>query len=93
MLEGTGVETAPALKGYVKFKAKSGADLLLQIDKDPLLTRWQYGLGRSAVFASDAKSRWAADWVGWAGFDKFWMNVLRDLLPHTQSTEHRSITA
>lgn len=87
VLEGTGIEKAPLLKGYVKFKAKPSADLLLQLDKDPLLTRWQYGLGRSAVFASDAKSRWAADWVSWAGFDKFWMNVLRDLLPHAQTTE------
>lgn len=87
VFEGTGIEKAPLLKGYVKFKAKPSADLLLQLDKDPLLTRWQYGLGRSAVFASDAKSRWAADWVSWAGFDKFWMNVLRDLLPHAQTTE------
>ena len=87
ILEGTGIESAPILKGYVKFKAKPGADLLLQLDKDPLLTRWQYGLGRSAVFASDAKSRWAADWITWAGFDKFWMNVLRDLLPHAQTSE------
>jgi Ca-activated chloride channel homolog len=87
ILEGTGVEKAPALKGYVKFKAKPSADLLLQIDKDPLLTRWQFGLGRSAVWASDAKSRWAADWITWNGYDKFWMNVLRDLLPHTQTTE------
>ena len=87
ILEGTGIESAPVLKGYVKFKAKPGADLLLQIDKDPLLSRWQYGLGRSSVFASDAKSRWAADWITWGGFDKFWMNVLRDLLPHTQTSE------
>jgi Mg-chelatase subunit ChlD len=87
VLEGVGMESAPALKGYVKFKAKPDADVLLNVEKDPLYSRWQYGLGRSAVFASDAKSRWAADWVGWAGFDKFWMNVMRDLLPHAQSGE------
>jgi Ca-activated chloride channel homolog len=39
------------------------------------------------VFASDAKSRWAADWVTWKGFDKFWTNVFRDLLPHAQAGE------
>jgi hypothetical protein len=54
---------------------------------DPLLVRWQYGLGRAAVFTSDAKARWAESWVTWAGFDKFWANVLRDLLPHAQSGE------
>ena len=64
ILDGVGVEVAPALKGYVKFEAKPSAETILSIDdKDPLLSRWQYGLGRSIVFASDAKSRWAADWV------------------------------
>ena len=87
VLENVSIETAPALKGYVKFKTKPEADEVLEIDKDPLYVRWQYGLGRSAVFTSDAKSRWASDWIAWAGFDKFWMNVLRDLLPHAQTGE------
>src|SRR6185369_13087843 len=60
-----------------------------KIDRDPLLTRWQYGLGRSAVFASDAKARWAAAWVDWTGFDTLWANVARDLLPRTQPGESR----
>lgn len=88
ILEEVGMDSAPALKGYVRFIAKPTAETLLSIDhKDPLLTRWQYGLGRSIVFASDAKSRWAADWVSWEGFDKFWTNLVRDLLPHTQASE------
>ncbi|HEY3740858.1 MAG TPA: VWA domain-containing protein [Bryobacteraceae bacterium] len=87
VLENVAIETAPALKGYVKFKSKPDADEVLGIDKDPLYVRWQYGLGRAGVFTSDAKSRWASDWIKWAGFDKFWMNVLRDLLPHAQSGE------
>lgn len=88
ILEGVGMESAPALKGYVRFVAKPTADTILQIDgKDPLLARWQYGLGRAAVFASDAKSRWAANWIGWPGYDKFWMNLVRDLLPHSHPGE------
>jgi uncharacterized membrane protein/uncharacterized protein YegL len=87
VIEGVGIEDAPALKGYVKFEAKPSAETILSIDKDPLLTRWQYGLGRSVVFTSDAKSRWAADWVSWKGFDTFWTNVFRDLLPHSQTGE------
>ena len=91
ILEGVGIESAPALKGYVKFLAKPTADTILTIDeKDPLLSRWQYGLGRSVVFASDAKSRWASDWVTWKGFDKFWTNVFRDLLPHSQQGEAKA---
>lgn len=89
-LEGLGLEHAPTLKGYVRFQAKRAADMILEVeDKDPLYVRWQYGLGRSAVFASDAKSRWAESWVAWKGFDRFWENVLRDLLPHAQHGESR----
>ncbi len=87
ILEGVGMDKAPPLKGYVKFIAKPTADTILAIDKDPLLSRWQYGLGRAAVFASDAKSRWAANWVNWPGYDRFWSNLLRDLLPHAQAGE------
>ena len=39
------------------------------------------------VFTSDAKSRWAEAWVSWPGFDRFWSNVFRDLLPHAQAGE------
>jgi Mg-chelatase subunit ChlD len=88
ILNDVGMETAPQLKGYVRFIAKPTADTILSIDRmDPLFTRWQYGLGRAAVFASDAKSRWSADWIPWKGFDKFWTNIARDLLPHIQDGE------
>jgi hypothetical protein len=72
----------------VRFLAKPSADLLLTMEqKDPLLIRWQYGLGRATIFSSDAKTRWAADWVSWNGFDRFWANLFRDLLPHGQPGE------
>ncbi|MBS1828432.1 MAG: VWA domain-containing protein [Acidobacteria bacterium] len=90
VLDGVDMASAPALKGYVKFISKPSADTILSIDRrDPLFARWQYGLGRTAVFASDAKARWAADWVTWKSYDRFWANVLRDLLPHTQHGEAR----
>ena len=92
ILQGAGMEQAPPLKGYVRFESKPQADTLLTVDsgqekEDPLLSRWQYGLGRSAVFTSDAKARWAEAWIGWPGYDRFWTNLLRDLLPHAQSGE------
>lgn len=90
ILDGINIEQAPALKGYTRFVAKPQAETILGIDrelKDPLYVRWQYGLGRAAVFTSDAKSRWAEAWVNWPGFDKFWINVSRDLLTHTDRSE------
>jgi uncharacterized membrane protein len=88
LLDKVDIASAPNLSGYVRFDARPTADEILEVDeKDPLLTRWQYGLGRAAVFASDAKSRWAASWVGWNGFDRLWTNIFRDLLPHGSESE------
>ncbi len=88
LLDKVDIATAPALAGYVRFDLKPTAESILEVDeKDPLLVRWQYGLGRAAVFASDAKSRWAASWVSWNGFDRLWTNIFRDLLPHSNDSE------
>ena len=60
LLEGVEMASAPPLNGYVRFMSKPTAETILRGRRqDPLLARWQYGLGRSIVFASDAKSRWA----------------------------------
>jgi Ca-activated chloride channel homolog len=45
---------------------------------------------RATVFTSDAKARWAADWVNWSGYDRFWANLLRDVLPHSQRAKPAS---
>ncbi len=92
VLSGIEPESIPELRGYVRFTAKPTAETLIAVpaqtsaagQPDPLLVRWQYGLGRAAVFASDAKPRWAEAWIGWNGFDRFWSNVVRDLLPQAQ---------
>ena len=88
ILDGVGMDTAPTLRGYVRFTSRPTSDTILAADHtDPLFVRWQYGLGRSAVFTSDAKNRWAVNWVNWPGFDRFWANVFRDLLPHAPQSE------
>ncbi|MFY9555140.1 MAG: VWA domain-containing protein [Blastocatellia bacterium] len=76
---------APALGGYVgtaeRDSLKSPAITSLISDKDdPVYAVWQYGLGRAAAFTSDAKPRWAAGWMNWAGFGQFWTQALRDTL-------------
>lgn len=89
LTEGIDFAKAPPLKGFIKFEPKPAADLLLRVDREdaPLLARWQYGLGRSAVFTSDAKGRWAAEWLNWEGYDRLWANLVRDLLPRSASQE------
>ena len=68
----------PVLKGYVVTTAKDKAETPLISDKkDPVLAHWRYGLGKSAAFTSDAKKRWAADWLAWGEYSKFWAGAVR----------------
>ena len=75
------LDAAPALRGYVRTLAKETAEVLIQSDSEnPLLARWRYGLGRSAIFTSDVKNRWAADWLTWDGYGKFWSQLVRETM-------------
>jgi hypothetical protein len=68
----------PPLYGYVGTSAKAAAQVILEThQEDPLLASWQYGLGRSVAWTSDATGRWAADWVRWDGFPAFWAQTVR----------------
>jgi hypothetical protein len=68
----------PQLKGYISTKIKPTAtEALVTKRNEPLLAHWQYGLGRVAAWTSDAKARWATDWLSWPDFPKFWGQVVR----------------
>jgi hypothetical protein len=78
------LDSAPLLLGYVVTKPKAGSEVILATEKgDPLLVWWRTGLGMSAAFTSDAKSRWGAEWLTWPGFGKFWTQVMRQLMRRT----------
>lgn len=79
-LDGIDFAKAPALRGRTATVIKDSAlELLSTRDGDPLLAFWPIGLGRSAVFASDVKDRWATDWVTWRGYGPFFLSVVRAL--------------
>jgi uncharacterized membrane protein len=74
-------DEAPFLLGYVTTRPKPTCELVLSTEKgDPLLAWWRYGLGMSVAFTSDAKSRWAAEWLSWPGYSKFWAQVVRQAM-------------
>lgn len=77
------LEETPPLHGYLATTRKPTARGLLAVGehRDPLLATWQAGLGSVAAWTSDATGRWAADWVGWEGFPRFWSDVVGDVLP------------
>lgn len=75
------MESAPFLLGYVMTRPKPTSEVILVTEKgDPLLAWWRYGLGMTAAFTSDAKSRWAAEWMTWPGYGKFWTQVVRQTM-------------
>ena len=79
-LAGVPLETAPFLLGQVLVKVKPTAELWMVSERgDPLLATWRYGLGQSAAFTSDARNRWAVEWLRWDGFGKFWVQLTRKL--------------
>jgi len=80
-VRGVDFARAPLLLGYASVKAKDAAEVFLATEDDaPILARWQYGLGRTVVFASDVKNRWASGWLEWDGYGKFWAQLVRDTL-------------
>jgi uncharacterized membrane protein len=42
----------------------------------PVLAYWQYGLGKSAAFTSDARRAWDRDWAAAPYYDKFWEQLV-----------------
>lgn len=79
-------DTAPFLFGYVVTSAKPTAQVPLISERgDPLLAYWRVGLGKCVAFTSDAKSRWAADWMGWPGYSQFWSQIIRYVIRSSQS--------
>src|SRR5579864_5079438 len=58
----------PPLNGYLVTSPKDLAEVLLVSDAaDPVLARWQYGLGRAVAWTSDLRGRWSQDWLAWPG--------------------------
>ena len=83
----SGLNSVPRLYGYVASSPKDLAQVVLQSDKeDPILATWQYGLGRSVAFTSDATGRWARDWLTWEGFATFWVQAVRYTIGSSSNT-------
>lgn len=75
------LESIPVLDGYVGTTAKSTARVIFSSDMDdPVLATWQYGLGRTAAWTSDAKGMWTSNWMQWQQAPKFWKNLTSWLL-------------
>ncbi len=78
VLDGIELDLSPLLLGYVVTRPKPTAEFILASESgDPLLVWWRYGLGMSVAFTSDAKNRWAGEWMTWPDFGTFWAQIIR----------------
>jgi uncharacterized membrane protein len=71
----------PTLLGYVETQARPESQVVLAAPAgEPILALGRYGLGATAAFTSDIQSRWAAAWLGWDGFEPFWVQLVRQTM-------------
>ena len=78
VLRGIDSNSVPALYAYCLTGDKPLSSIGMRTAKDdPLLATWQYGLGTTLAFTSDAQARWGARWVSWNQFGTFWAQAMR----------------
>jgi len=89
-----GMTAVPPISGYVVTAAREGLALVSMKGKegDPILAQWQYGLGKSVAFTSDAASRWNSSWIAWPGYAAFWEQNVRWLMRPGGSANVRVVT-
>ena len=82
ILRGLDASRLPSLLGYNATTAKGTATVALLTGRDdPLLAQWQYGLGRSVAWTSDARQQWATPWIGTEAFGTMTAQLVAWTLP------------
>ncbi|MEM1070792.1 MAG: VWA domain-containing protein [Planctomycetota bacterium] len=89
----------PPVSGFVLTQVKDSSlpQVLVRSPKPDspenatILAVWQYGLGRTAVLTTDAGARWTSAWTEWAGYEKFYSQLVRWLMRPTGDTGKYSI--
>ncbi|MCB0215122.1 MAG: VWA domain-containing protein [Chloroflexi bacterium] len=78
MLGGVDLDRLPVLTGYLALRSRPGAETVLELPAgDPLLTVWQYGLGRVLAWTSDVGEVWARDWPASPEGAALWARMVR----------------
>lgn len=93
VLEGVAEGGMPNLMGYIASSPKDSARVILESDEgDPILTIWQYGLGKTVAWNSDMKGTWSKNYVNWDKNSVLWNNLINWTIEN-YSTEDLEISA
>lgn len=84
MIEGLMDEGVPTLLGYIGATAKPQATVILRSEQgDPILSTWQYGLGRTIAWNTDANNEWTGNWANWENYVQLWDNMVNYVVSNT----------
>ena len=100
-----GPDPLPPLYGFVRTTPKESNLVQVLIEtppidkyKFPILAAWQYGLGKSVAFTSDARTLakgstfWDKDWANSDLYAKFWEQTVDWVLRPTETGKHLFMT-
>ncbi|WP_164491599.1 VWA domain-containing protein [Staphylospora marina] len=77
-------EPVPPLQAYVATTIKRTAEtVLVSPEGDPVMARWQYGLGRAVAWTSDLEGKWSSRWITWNRFAAVWNQVVGWTFPRS----------
>ncbi|WLR53137.1 VWA domain-containing protein [Bacillus tianshenii] len=77
----------PQMNAYIATTPKARAQqILLSEEKDPVLMRWQYGLGRTVAWTSDVSGKWAGSWVNWSHWGAFSNELVKWTFPSYENS-------
>lgn len=76
--------TWPILLGYQQLVAKDDAQVLAEVEGEPLLAVRTVGAGRTLAFASDVSPHWApTEFMDWAGYGRLFSQAMSWLAGET----------
>jgi len=91
ILAGIREDELPPIARWAVVQSKRGAEVRAYVEdgeaRDPLLTTWQYELGRVAVVPLDFQGG-AAAWPTWGGFTKLWTQLAEWAAPRGLPNDH-----
>ena len=78
----------PKIDGYVRTVPKKYSTTIIENNnKEPLLTYWQYGLGKIIVWTSDSEGIWTNNFLKWENEADFWANIINWTIPHSANNK------
>ncbi|MBR1770849.1 MAG: VWA domain-containing protein [Lachnospiraceae bacterium] len=68
----------PAVYGFISATPKTASSQVIQaVEKDaPILTTWQYGLGRSVAWNTDVTGQWSGGFIGKDDYVQLWKRIV-----------------